>query len=104
MIISISFKYPYQYGLKDDQYSTIFDCLSPQWQMNLSERENEVLALIVKEFSSQEIAERLQISIRTVDTHRKHIGKKLNTKSLIGLTKYAIQAGMIEGFRYSKQK
>ncbi|WP_084371695.1 response regulator transcription factor [Reichenbachiella faecimaris] len=72
--------------------------------MNLSEREKEVLTLIVKEFSSQEIAEKLKISVRTVDTHRKHIGKKLKTKSLIGLTKYAIQIGMIEGFRYSEQK
>lgn len=70
--------------------------------MKLSEREKEVLALIVKEYSTQEIAEKLEISARTVDTHRKHIGKKLQTKSLIGLTKYAIQEGMIEGFRYSK--
>ncbi|WP_422360253.1 response regulator transcription factor [Reichenbachiella sp.] len=72
--------------------------------MQLSEREKEILALIVKEFSSQEIAEKLEISIRTVDTHRKHIGKKLQTKSLIGLTKYAIQEGMIDGFRYSGEK
>ena len=70
--------------------------------MKLSEREKEVLALIVNECSSQEIAEKLKISVRTVDTHRKHIGKKLKTKSLIGLTKYAIQEGMIDGFRYSK--
>ncbi|MEP2024881.1 MAG: LuxR C-terminal-related transcriptional regulator [Reichenbachiella sp.] len=70
--------------------------------MKLSEREKEVLALIVNECSSQEIAEKLEISVRTVDTHRKHIGKKLKTKSLIGLTKYAIQEGMIDGFRYSK--
>lgn len=72
--------------------------------MKLSQREKEVLALIVNEYSSQEIAEKLEISVRTVDTHRKHIGKKLNTTSLIGLTKYAIQEGMIEGFRYSKHK
>ncbi len=70
--------------------------------MRLSEREKEVLALIVNEYSSQEIAKKLQISVRTVDTHRKHIGKKLQTKTLIGLTKYAIQEGMIDGFRYSK--
>ncbi|MEP3389628.1 MAG: LuxR C-terminal-related transcriptional regulator [Reichenbachiella sp.] len=72
--------------------------------MKLSEREKEILALIVKELSSQEIAKTLKISVRTVDTHRKHIGKKLQTTSLIGLTKYAIQEGMIEGFRYSGKK
>ncbi|MDW3209175.1 MAG: LuxR C-terminal-related transcriptional regulator [Reichenbachiella sp.] len=72
--------------------------------MKLSEREQEILALIVKELSSQEIATKLKISVRTVDTHRKHIGKKLQTTSLIGLTKYAIQEGMIEGFRYSGKK
>lgn len=72
--------------------------------MKLSEREKEILALIVKELSSQEIAEKLEISVRTVDTHRKHIGKKLKIKSLIGLTKYAIQEGMIDGFRYSGKK
>lgn len=72
--------------------------------MKLSEREKEVLALVVNELSSLEIASKLKISVRTVDTHRKHIAKKLQTKSLIGLTKYAIQEGMIDGFRYSKLK
>lgn len=72
--------------------------------MKLSEREKEILELVVKELSSQEIAKKLKISIRTVDTHRKHIGKKLQTKSLIGLTKYAIREGMIDGFRYSGKK
>lgn len=69
--------------------------------MNLSQREKEILKLIVKEFSSQDIADALEISIRTVDTHRKNIAKKLKTKSLIGLTKYAIREGMVDGFRYS---
>lgn len=72
--------------------------------MKLSEREKEVLSLIVKEYSTQEIAQHLQISARTVETHRKHIGKKLQVKSLIGLTKYAIQSGMIEGYRYFEHK
>lgn len=85
-------------------YLTTFEGIETFLLMQLSEREKEILALIVKEFSSQEIAEKLEISVRTVDTHRKHIGKKLQTKSLIGLTKYAIQEGMIDGFRYSGKK
>lgn len=60
--------------------------------------------MIVDELSSQDIAKKLEISIRTVDTHRKNISKKLQTKSLIGLTKHAIREGMVAGFRYSNQK
>ena len=72
--------------------------------MDLSTREKEILRLIVKELSSQDIAKQLEISIRTVDTHRKNIAKKLQTKSLIGFTKYAIQKGMVANFRYSGGK
>ncbi|MEO9964630.1 MAG: LuxR C-terminal-related transcriptional regulator [Reichenbachiella sp.] len=72
--------------------------------MDLSQREKEVLKLIVTELSSQDIAATLQISIRTVDTHRKNIAKKLKTKSLIGLIKYAIREGMLEDFEYSGNK
>lgn len=72
--------------------------------MNLSQREKEILKLIVRERSSLDIAHELKISIRTVDTHRKNIAKKLKTKSLIGLTKYAIREGMVDGFLYSGKK
>lgn len=72
--------------------------------MDLSTREREILKLIVKEMSSQDIAKTLEISIRTVDTHRKNIAKKLQTKSLIGFTKYAIRQGMVDHFRYSSRK
>ena len=57
---------------------------------NLTERELEVLGLIVKEKSSEEIAQDLFISKRTVDTHRKHIIEKTGVKTIVGLIKYAI--------------
>ena len=56
----------------------------------LSPREKEILALIVKEFTSEEIAEKLFISKKTVDNHRQHLFAKCNCKSTVGLVKYAI--------------
>lgn len=69
--------------------------------MELSDREKQILKMIVNEHSSLQIAQTLEISIRTVDTHRKNIAKKLKTKSLIGFTKHAIREGMLSGFKYS---
>ncbi len=61
----------------------------------LSEREKEVLRLIAQEYSNGEIAERLFISIRTVDTHRRNLLEKLQVKNTVGLVKYAIEKGII---------
>lgn len=62
----------------------------------LTARETEVLQLIAQEFSNHEIAERLYISIRTVDTHRRNLLEKLNLKNTAGLVKYAIKKGLIK--------
>ena len=62
----------------------------------LSARELEVLKLIVEENSNPEIANKLFISIRTVDTHRRNLLEKLGVKNTAGLVKYAIQKGLIE--------
>ena len=63
---------------------------------NLTEREIEVLKLIAMEFSSAEIADKLYISLSTVETHRRNLFQKLNVKSAIGLTKYALKYRMID--------
>ncbi len=64
-------------------------------QLNLlTAREKEILSLIVKEFTSAEIAEKLFISKKTVDNHRQHILEKTNCKSTIGLVKFAIKMGL----------
>lgn len=60
----------------------------------LSPREKEILALIVKELTSEEIAEKLFISKKTVDNHRQHLFTKCNCKSTVGLVKYAIANGV----------
>lgn len=56
----------------------------------LTPREIEILKLVCFEFSTPEIADKLCISPYTVDTHRKNILKKTNTKTIVGLIKYAI--------------
>jgi DNA-binding NarL/FixJ family response regulator len=66
-----------------------------QIQTPLSEREIEVLRLIAQEYSNGEIAEKLFISIRTVDTHRRNLLEKLQVKNTVGLVKYAISKGLI---------
>ena len=58
-------------------------------EAHLTDRELEIIRLIEKEYSNKQIAERLFISERTVETHRKNIFRKTNTNSVIGLVKYA---------------
>lgn len=62
----------------------------------LSQREKEVLGLIVQEYTSREIADKLHISKQTVDTHRINIMQKTNCQTLVGLIKYAIQSGFVK--------
>jgi len=56
----------------------------------LTSREIEILELIVNEFSNQEIAEKLFISIRTVDAHRRNLINKIGVKNTAGLVKFVI--------------
>lgn len=62
--------------------------------MKLSAREREILSLIVKEMTSEEIADKLFISKKTVDNHRQHILEKTNCKSTVGLVKLAVKLGL----------
>lgn len=61
----------------------------------ISNREREVLIAIAEGLSNKEIACRLGVGVRTVETHRERIMRKLNIHSVAGLTKYAIQRGLI---------
>ncbi|WP_075589817.1 response regulator transcription factor [Labilibacter marinus] len=62
----------------------------------LSKREVEILKLISQEYSNQEIAAKLFISNRTVDTHRRNLLEKLGIKNNVGLVKYAINNGLLD--------
>lgn len=63
----------------------------------LSIREIDVLQLIVKGITNKEIADKLNISLNTVLTHRKNITSKLGIKTVSGLTFYALMNGIISG-------
>ena len=65
-------------------------------ESKLTERELEILKLITKEFSNKQIADKLNISERTVETHRKNIFRKTETSSLVGLIKYAYANKLVE--------
>jgi DNA-binding NarL/FixJ family response regulator len=60
---------------------------------HLTTREREVLKLIAEGLSNKDIADRLFVSVRTVEHHRAHIMRKLNIKSTASLVKYAIRKG-----------
>jgi two-component system nitrate/nitrite response regulator NarL len=64
-------------------------------EVNLTAREIEIVRLIEKELSNKQIAEKLFLSERTVETHRKNIFRKTNTASVIGLVKYAYEHNLI---------
>lgn len=62
----------------------------------LSEREVEVLTLIANGLTNAEIAERLFVSVRTVETHRAHIHQKLNVRTRAEIVRVAREAGILE--------
>jgi DNA-binding NarL/FixJ family response regulator len=60
----------------------------------LSDREREVLQLMAEGNSTKQIAQKLHISVKTVETHRRQIMKKLDIHTVAELTKYAIRKGL----------
>ncbi|MCB9230493.1 MAG: response regulator transcription factor [Bacteroidia bacterium] len=64
-------------------------------QVDLTEREMDVLKLIADEFTNKEIGDKLFISPRTVDSHRRNIMQKLGVKNTAGLVKYASMKNII---------
>ena len=63
--------------------------------VKLSNREVEVLGLVAKEFSNQEISDDLGMSLRTVETHKRNLIKKLGVRNVVGLARYAIENGHV---------
>lgn len=62
----------------------------------LTKREKDILQLIVAEHTSQEIADRLFLSLRTVEKYRLNILQKLHVKNTAGLVKAALELGLID--------
>lgn len=69
----------------------------PEDERILTLREREVLELIFEEFPNKEIGEKLHISERTVETHRKNIYQKTKTNTLVGLLKFALENNLVRG-------
>ena len=65
-------------------------------EINLTDREKEVLKLIAEEYTTQEIADELFLSKHTIESYRKNLISKLNVKNLAGLTKHALKMGLLE--------
>ena len=66
------------------------------FEVPLTKREKEILKLIAEGLSSQEIADKLFISLRTVETHRLNLNQKLDVKNTAGLVKEAMKRGLID--------
>ena len=69
----------------------------------LSAREREVMEFLARGYTNREIAHKLGISIKTVDTHRGHVLKKLNLRNNSDLTRFAIQHGYVTA-RYAADR
>lgn len=67
----------------------------PKDTSELYEREKEVLIHLAAGFGNREIAEALDISVRTVESHRARLMKKLNIHTIAGLTRYALAHGLV---------
>ena len=63
---------------------------------HITEREREVLVLIARGLTNQQIAERLFISVKTVQAHRANLMEKLDLHDAVELTKFAIRTGLVK--------
>lgn len=66
-----------------------------RYASKLSDRETEVLHLLCQEFTSKEIAEKLFISYRTVEGHRRSMQEKTGARNIVGLVLYAVERGIV---------
>ncbi|MES2775371.1 MAG: response regulator transcription factor [Bacteroidota bacterium] len=64
--------------------------------IEFSDREHEIIGLICQELTNKEIADKLFLSIRTVEGHRLKIMEKMNVKNPVGLVVYALKNGMVK--------
>jgi DNA-binding NarL/FixJ family response regulator len=63
---------------------------------NLTSRQREILQLVVEGYTTRDIAERLSLSVKTVETHRTHLMDRLEIRDVPRLVRFAIKAGLIQ--------
>lgn len=81
---------------RDYQKSDVTGELLKKKSARMTSREVEVLQLIAEGNANKQIAAKLSISIKTVEKHRDHLMQKLDIHDTAGLTRYAIEAGIVE--------
>jgi len=69
----------------------------PEDEKLLTAREKEVLQLIFDDHSNKGISKKLNISERTVEAHRRNIYEKTKTNTLVGLLRFALSNGLVNG-------
>lgn len=83
-------------GDRDEDFRNTITIEDKQIDEILSRRELEVLKLICREYSNAEIADKLFLSVSTVETHRKNLIAKLGVNNTVGLVKFALKNKLIE--------
>lgn len=81
--------------IKDTYLKQLFAKKESQ-ELNLTQREIDVIKLIAQEYTTQEIADKLYLSKHTIESYRKNLMSKLQVKNIAGLTKYAIRLGYVD--------
>jgi DNA-binding NarL/FixJ family response regulator len=81
--------------LQDLTRPTRPEAATPAPSGRLTARQREVLALVAEGASTKEIAKRLAISVKTVETHRAQIMERLGIHHLAGLVRYAVRTGLV---------
>lgn len=84
-----------KYLYEDLQKQLMNDLFEPSGKHVITRREKEILQLVVDEFTNHEIAEKLFLSLRTVENHRNNLLQKLGVKNTAGLVKAAINEGLV---------
>jgi len=87
--------------MNDEKYfspktqQAFFEMNTSKSKVELTEREKEILQLIVQEKTTKEIAEQLCLSEKTIETHRASIMQKLEVKNIAGMVRKAIMKGLV---------
>ncbi|TFL19714.1 response regulator [Jannaschia formosa] len=74
----------------------------PEGSEPLTSREQTILLLLARGRSNKEVAHELDISVRTVETHRKNLKRKFGISSTAGLTRYAMEHGVLQGTGFGR--
>ncbi len=93
VVAQITYLSPSILDIVGKDYQSNFASTSPVSPV-LSAREREVLRFLAEGRTVKDIANDLKLSVKTIETHRNHITRKLNTSSIAELTKYAIRMGL----------